>query len=147
MQLPACYSRRLTSLTWFSYRLLSFCANVAACLPFKKCDEPYSLLHLINTTISRRGDYVLSAQKKSLESACDVPPATAGAAGAAALDGNVETHAHTSSAQAERDGSSAGGEGATASAEVSSASSHDCYSCMQLSRYGRQSCPGVGMHV
>ncbi|DBA96220.1 TPA: hypothetical protein ACH3X3_002417 [Trebouxia sp. C0006] len=57
-------------------RLLSFCANVAACLPFKKCDEPHSLLHLINTTISRRGDFVLSAQKSSLESATDAAPTT-----------------------------------------------------------------------
>ena len=57
-------------------RLLSFCANVAACLPFKKCDEPHSLLHLINSTISRRGDFVLSAQKSSLESASDAAPIT-----------------------------------------------------------------------
>ena len=57
-------------------RLLSFCANVAACLPFKKCDEPHSLLHLINTTISRRGDFVLSAQKSSLEAASDAAPTT-----------------------------------------------------------------------
>ncbi|KAL0029310.1 hypothetical protein WJX79_009424 [Trebouxia sp. C0005] len=55
-------------------RLLSFCANVAACLPFKKCDEAHSLLHLINATISRRGDFVLSAQKSSLESATDPGP-------------------------------------------------------------------------
>ncbi len=57
-------------------RLLSFCANVAACLPFKKCDEPHSLLHLINTTISRRGDFVMSAQKSSLEAASDAAPTT-----------------------------------------------------------------------
>ncbi len=57
-------------------RLLSFCANVAACLPFKKCDEPHSLLHLINSTISRRGDFVLSAQKTSLELATDAAPTT-----------------------------------------------------------------------
>ena len=57
-------------------RLLSFCANVAACLPFKRCDEPYSLLHLINSTISRRGAFVLSAQKQSLEPASDGPPHT-----------------------------------------------------------------------
>lgn len=50
-------------------RLLSFCAHVAACLPFKRCDEPYTLLHLINSVISRRGAFVLSAQKASLESA------------------------------------------------------------------------------
>jgi len=49
---------------------------VAACLPFKKCDEPHSLLHLINTTISRRGDFVLSAQKSSLEAATDAAPTT-----------------------------------------------------------------------
>jgi len=57
-------------------RLLSFCANVAACLPFKKCDEPHSLLHLINSTISRRGDFVLSAQKSLLELGSDAAPTT-----------------------------------------------------------------------
>lgn len=62
---------------WYAIcRLLSFCANVAACLPFKKCDEPHSLLHLINSTISRRGDFVLSAQKSSLELASDAAPTT-----------------------------------------------------------------------
>ena len=65
-----------TSIMCAISRLLSFCANVAACLPFKKCDEPHSLLHLINSTISRRGDFVLSAQKSSLESASDAAPTT-----------------------------------------------------------------------
>ena len=48
-------------------RLLSFCGYVAARLPFKRCDEPYTLLHLINATISRRAAFVLSAQKASLD--------------------------------------------------------------------------------
>ena len=50
-------------------RLLSFCAHVAARLPFKRCDEPYTLVHLINATISRRAAFVLSAQKASLDAA------------------------------------------------------------------------------
>ena len=65
-----------------SCRLLSFCGHVAACLPFKRCDEPYTLLHLINSVISRRGAFVLSAQKASLESAKQAPakPASASTA-------------------------------------------------------------------
>lgn len=47
--------------------MLSFCAHVAARLPFKRCDEPYTLLHLINATISRRAAFVLSAQKAALD--------------------------------------------------------------------------------
>ena len=50
----------------FACRLLSFCTHVAAGLPFKRCDEPYSLVHLINNTIMRRGAFVLSAQKDSV---------------------------------------------------------------------------------
>lgn len=59
-----------------SCRLLAFCAHVAARLPFKRCDEPYTLLHHINATISRRAAFVLSAQKASLNATAqrDVQP-------------------------------------------------------------------------
>ena len=55
-------------------RLLSFCAHVAARLPFKRCDEPYTLLHLINATISRRAAFVLSAQKAALDAGLQQEP-------------------------------------------------------------------------
>lgn len=70
-------------------RLLSFCAHVAARLPFRRCDEPYTLVHLINATISRRAAFVLSAQKASLD---------------AALQQETEPPAHTSAAPKNQQG-------------------------------------------
>lgn len=90
---PICYKPAVAG------RLLSFCANVAACLPFKRCDEPYMLLHLINSTISRRGAFVLSAQKASLQPEAGptsdpdpsaVPGAVNGIDQAAAQNGSVQ---------------------------------------------------------
>ncbi|KAK9829724.1 hypothetical protein WJX72_007528 [[Myrmecia] bisecta] len=45
---------------------LAFCAHVAAALPMKRSDEPYTLVHAINAVVSRRGEDVLAALKKSL---------------------------------------------------------------------------------
>ena len=74
-----CFSTSQHQQCFACCRLLLFCANMAACLPFKRCDEPYTLLHLINSVISRRGAFVLSAQKASLDSAHEdsVKPAAA----------------------------------------------------------------------
>lgn len=44
-------------------------------LPFKKCDEPYTVVHHINAVTSKRGAYVLSAMKAALEAAPVEPPA------------------------------------------------------------------------
>ena len=65
-------------------RLLAFAAHMLANLPFKKCDEPYTVVHAINAVISRRGAFVLGAMKTALEAA---PPE---AAAEPAADSNAQ---------------------------------------------------------
>jgi hypothetical protein len=43
--------------------LLSLCANLGASLPYRRGDEPLTVVHHANVLISRRGDDVLSALK------------------------------------------------------------------------------------
>lgn len=64
---------------------------MAAGLPFKRCDEPYTLLHLINSTISRRAAFVLSAQKASLDIALqrDAKPAADTSAAPSGQEGHA----------------------------------------------------------
>lgn len=57
------------------HRLLAFAANTLAYLPFKRCDEPYTVVHAINAITLRRGAFVLSAMKTALEAVPVEPPA------------------------------------------------------------------------
>lgn len=84
-------------------RLLAFCAHVAARLPFKRCDEPYTLMHLINGTISRRAAFVLSAQKATLN--------TTGAQGPGQPDAHPSTAPFQEGPAEERDTVAAPGGG------------------------------------
>jgi len=47
-------------------RLLVLCAHLAAGLPYRRADEPHTVVFHINTLVSRRGEDVLSALKASL---------------------------------------------------------------------------------
>ncbi|KAL3141175.1 hypothetical protein ABBQ38_003518 [Trebouxia sp. C0009 RCD-2024] len=84
-------------------QLLAFCAHVAARLPFKRCDEPYTLMHLINGTISRRAAFVLSAQKATLN--------TTGAQGPGQPDAHPSTAPFQEGPAEERDTVAAPGGG------------------------------------
>ena len=48
-------------------RQLAFAAHIAACLPYRRGDEPCSLLHAINALLLRRGEDVRLAMKEALE--------------------------------------------------------------------------------
>lgn len=48
-------------------RLLALCTHLAVVLPYKRADEPLTLLHAINALVSRRGEDVLSSLRASLQ--------------------------------------------------------------------------------
>ncbi len=47
-------------------RLLALCAHLAAGLPYRRADEPHTIVFHINLLVSRRGEDVLAALKASL---------------------------------------------------------------------------------
>ena len=47
-------------------RLLVLCAHLAAGLPYRRADEPHTVVFHINVLVSRRGEDVLYALKASL---------------------------------------------------------------------------------
>jgi len=52
--------------------LLRFLALVAASLPFRRSDEPLSILHCINGIVSRRAEFVRTALKAKLKAATEL---------------------------------------------------------------------------
>lgn len=69
-----CWIAEALTLHLLPHRLLAFAANTLAYLPFKKCDEPYTVVHAINAITLRRGAFVLSAMKAALEAVPAEPP-------------------------------------------------------------------------
>jgi hypothetical protein len=57
-------------------RLLALCAHLAATLPYRRADEPLTLLRGLDALLARRADDALSSLRASLQAAPDArtPP-------------------------------------------------------------------------
>ena len=59
-------SKRSQLTSCMACRLLALCAHLAAGLPYRRADEPHTIVFHMNLLVSRRGEDILAALKASL---------------------------------------------------------------------------------